>query len=851
MKSAFFQPRFFMALACAISRLAWADDQRDAALLDDLLKLATPPVDWREQLGQPDAPRENAPSADAPIETLADFWIHAPDNLKPDPGIPPRLLSWCEAHPENLIDLLRWMPTDGTEYHDRLKHILDRLVVRLRTQRRWHDTALATYEWLMRHSRYYRPEFLAEIRQEFSGIDGEAIARDIQGLGRVDSKAAEKLLLQISKSRDPFARTAALVWLHTLHLAAPGDPRLLRWRSELQKIAADPSAPIRARDYAVMGTMRVRWEGEDEWFLNLFGEAPLGVLKGNGLLLRPLLGVARTEPDRWIPKIIPLAASSNPAVRNNAVRCLCEFTCWRARADALRALLPWVSDPHWAELGSETPRENVVEGLADVSLPESVPRLLQVVERENGRIIERAARALVHYRAKEAAPALRAAIARVSLLDQAPLVTAAIELGAYSDDEMELAIQALLHQLATDQKQAKLESFDPEFSWTSPDAQVRLGVLLWRAPIESDELVKRLLRASEELLRSERKSAESLLIMIAGWKGGAAMESIARQLESGKLTTPWIAQLLAHREERAAELAIIKGLHGVSRGVQVACTGDADQAGSVLGGRDRSAQVALLACARHLRLPLPVDSIAPLLDAPDADLSRAAEDYLTGRDDPASRAIVLRHHPNEARNVGATQDYSYDLDSNTSGPITDAERLMRERVLAHDGPGEILGLLSEGFPEDDGQRLVLVYADRTVLRWLDGGGRHRERTVPAGEIARLRGWLHSTHADDLVLYDGEGSNGIRYEYVHLDRNGGRRVFMIDPLRSRRYAGIHSASDPTFPDPSIYARLVDQFSDISRSPMEVVYESTRTLPGFRLLHPREHGKALGLSRNPNC
>lgn len=846
MKFTFLPPRPLLALLCLLPGLAWADDPRDAAVLDALFQLVAPPADWREQLRRPDAPHENPPPPDAPIEGLVDFWIHAPDGLEPDPGVPLRLLAWCEAHPEDLQSLLRWMPADDTDCHLRLKAIVDRFLKGPRSDQRTSDAATATGRWLMFHSGYFRRELIEGLRKDFSGTDDRLIATKLQALARLDPHAAEKLLLQLSANRDAFVRAAALVWLHRLQLAGPNDPRLPLWRSNLQKTAASSFAPFRARDYAVTGLMEAQWDGRDEWFLGLFADPSLAIYQTNELVLIPLVRVTAANPDYWIPKIVPLVGNPNPTIHNNAVRCLCEFARQKSRADALRALLPWVGNPNWADLGGDTPRRDVVYSLTQVDLPECVPGLLQAVEREQEYILLGVVEALAHYHVKTAAPAVRAAVDRAPELKRDSMTLAAIELGAYSAEEMALAIQALLHQLSTEKGEAELENYDPIIGGMQLDPQVRLGKLLWHQPIENEELVRRLLRLSPELARSEPQSAERLSIIIAGWKGDAAMEAITQRLQSGELSAPWIAQLLAHRKERATQVARIAGLHGISRGVQAACTGVPADADAVLHGEDRSARLALLACARHIRLPLPLDSIAPFMDAPDVQLAHAAESYLATMDDPAARAVVLRHHPKQALILGGQEPDFYDPKGEYFSPAPNAEQTMQRLVLSDDGPLEILALLSSGGWGNDGQRLVLVYSDRTVLQWLESGGRRRERVVPAGELARLRAWLDTQRVDDLAPYDEGAADGIQYTYIRLTRDGGRQISMNNPPGPERFPAVFLSRPAKTPDPAIYGRLVDQFRLISSPPMTVTYEPLSSMPGFRLLHANEQGRAQALT-----
>ncbi len=302
MNSLRFGCRALATFACLVASDLPASEKRDTALIEDLLKLPAPPPDWREQLSRAAPPGEAPTPPDAPLETLVEFWQLAPAGPAPERRVQTRLLESCEAHPEQLVPLLRWFPTDAPDFHDRVKAIFDKLEAGLAAEPRWSDILSPAFDWLMFNSRHFRGELIENTRETFSDNDGNTLARHVLTLARLDRAATEKLLLSLAEDKDRFTHTAALVWLHSIY-SASDDARLVGWRTDLQRIAADVSAPARARDYAIVGLMRSRWPGQEDWYLGLFRDASLGGLPDGATVFSPLCAVANDDPDRWIPKI--------------------------------------------------------------------------------------------------------------------------------------------------------------------------------------------------------------------------------------------------------------------------------------------------------------------------------------------------------------------------------------------------------------------------------------------------------------------------------------------------------------------------------------------------------------------
>jgi hypothetical protein len=162
------------------------------------------------------------------------------------------------------------------------------------------------------------------------------------------------------------------------------------------------------------------------------------------------------------------------------------------------------------------------------------------------------------------------------------------------------------------------------------------------------------------------------------------------------------------------------------------------------------------------------------------------------------------------------------------GEIEDHFRRLRASIQKDEGPSEIYALLSTL-----SQRVVELDKDGTArLHYDDGNGRTRDRVIPADELAQLRRWLREKKVDELPPYDSNISDGIHYEYVHLDRKGTeRRVPMNNP--PERIAA--ASSEFGGKNPRAYGALMQRMLALDAVKVPVVYRSLQHLPGFRLVY----------------
>ena len=208
--------------------------------------------------------------------------------------------------------------------------------------------------------------------------------------------------------------------------------------------------------------------------------------------------------------------------------------------------------------------------------------------------------------------------------------------------------------------------------------------------------------------------------------------------------------------------------------------GEPERALAILTGSDLKAQASLLACARVLGIPLPVSQVGGLLQNRDESLSHAADAYLRTEDSPAARKFVLSRHPDEAIIIGARQ--RGDPGHHTYGKFDKFEQKLQKEILAQDGPSEIFAMMGTSYwDQGEGHQIVIyVRGDSAKLTVRDGPAQPTTRTVSAEELNRLRAFIADNKVENLGPLSQEVYDGAEYEYVHVSKAGGRRIFMNSP-----------------------------------------------------------------------
>ncbi|HKQ77803.1 MAG TPA: HEAT repeat domain-containing protein [Blastocatellia bacterium] len=783
----------------------------------ELLQLPAPPPNWREsslkeastEKGSYDLQR-NPPGDDAPLEVLIGYWSsHSSERGggKPSPSVSKRLLEGAEKNPATLISLLDLLPA-GADTHDRVKKLLDQEELSPQLGADWNKRAR---EWLMTHSAYFRDE-LERAAKEAKDEDGWVRGKEIiEALVKLDWPRAEPLLKKLASGAQPRTAALALSLLYKYAVKSNDAQQEEALRTRLKSIVADKQAKGYARDTAGEALLTSEWNGRDEWYLSLFSDETLRNLFDGNTLFSPLTTPVAISPDKWIPVITKLVGDKNRAIHDAAVSCLIIFQLKAARSDALRPLLPWLFDPKWS---SARDRLRLIQSLEDLNMPESVPGLIQVVERDDDEYDRSyAAESLAAYRDPRAIPALKKALAKEKVEHhRRRIITAIIVCGGLTDAEAISALETYAAQVATSQGRRQFENYLYDLGGASIPAEISIGYFLSRSVPPSEELAAKALAHARNLEVSRPTVAGALLDITHSWSGKTADLDIIKRIAESRADAKSILSALQRRETMrqtaGQELRDLVKISGAPRGVALALLGDQEGERETLEGSDKEAQRALLACARLAREPLPVAIVGKLLKDDDRKLAMAAESYLESEDGAEARKLVLAQHPAEALILGARQEF--DPGHHSFAQFDHLENQLRDELRKPDGDDEIFALLSAGYWGDAGQIVIRIRQGKAELIIYKERSRFQRRALGADELQALKAFIAENRVDDLAPLNTMVHDGIQYEYAHLTRDGGRRVFMNNP-GSADTGG------------SVYELLVQRFHEIvKREKLEVRY-----------------------------
>jgi hypothetical protein len=192
--------------------------------------------------------------------------------------------------------------------------------------------------------------------------------------------------------------------------------------------------------------------------------------------------------------------------------------------------------------------------------------------------------------------------------------------------------------------------------------------------------------------------AQQIRLAIATWPGKAVDTDIVRRIGAHKADVRLLKTALDRRKSLQANVAddlrALNGKSGTVRGLFTVLAGDRQQQAALLDGTEHEAQRALLAAARLIREPLPIDKVGKLLKTGDKELALAAERYLESEDSAPARRLIYDHHPGEIVILGARMDF--DPGHVSYGEFDTWEKRLRDEMLGNNSPTEIYALLSAG-----------------------------------------------------------------------------------------------------------------------------------------------------------
>ena len=725
------------------------------------------------EMVRPDGPAPAQVEAGETVSplTLLSYW--AGEHLEAEPSAATRraLLLAVRERPEWLPGILRRLPPD-VETVETVKALYDLAVASDESSDGWKQ---GVFRWLMFNSEYFRRELIEAAGRADDHDEGGVLHElELVSLAERDWATAEPLLTRLVAEAGPRTRTLVSTLRYRRALATGQAAEARRLRSVLAAIGTDVAAPGYARDRALEALLASEWSGRDEWYLSLFADPTLIGLRDGHRLMRPLTGPVRADPERWVPEMVDRVGSEDRAVHDHAVQALMALAPWEIEPDALRPLVPWLDDPDWS---SASDLLTLVQSFGLRGVEEAVPGLVRMVESGHP-FAEWAGEALGRLRAPAAAPGLRQLLTReLAIIERTPIIRALLACGGIRTAEQLAALHAFSARVV-------VEGGDHRYGWLlfRPSGEVPLavsiGAELSRHAFEpSPELVSAAIDSLPELDRRSPGAAGVLRRIMARWNSPLVDRLLVADLAAGRAEAEAVSSLLARRREvvrrGGPEVDALLSLAGLPRGVGVVLVEDERAVGDVLGRPDALARAGLLAAARLVGDELPIDAVGALLRDPGPLVGRAAEAYLEASDTRPARELLWEHHAGEARVLGSRPPYP---PGHSGFEVFDEwEQALRREVLADDGPDEIYALLAVAYFGGPGQRVIRIRDGRGRLAC---DGSRRELTV--GELAGLADFVAAHRIDDLSRLDTGAHDGVQYEYVHLTRRGGRRIFMNNP-----------------------------------------------------------------------
>ena len=803
--------------------------QRD--LVQELLVFPAPSPQSNESRPQGGAARfswDSPPPEDAPLDVLGLYWGQINDSVKMSASLKTRerLVEACVAKPEFTASLLKLLP-QTPQVQNVIKRLYDDNGERLGEG--WRDDVK---KYLKLNSRYFREELVADAMAAKDDRETGSVTHEdeLTTLARLDWSRAEPVLSNFAQAPMPRRAVLAKTLLY-LHYEG-NNPKVEALFADLKKTVEDRKALGYSRDKAADALLSVNWSGRDQWFLTLFSDPTLRNLHDGFYLRMPLVSNVGGDPDHWIPIVTKLIANSDRPVHDNAVECLIHFQLANARRDALMPLLPWLSDPKWS---SASDRLRLIQSVDKLDMRESVTGLITVLNQpvdEADRAY--AANSLVHFRDPGAIPDLRRGMP--SIVDshyRRMFIAALIAAGGLSDTEAASSVEAYAAMKSTKEGSETLER--AEYSWpkVALDVPISIGQYLAEREAPSEGTMAILLLGATALESSDPQISDLLRDIVHRWPSTIGDRDIAQRIQSHSAPARSVAYALLRRDSFRKNcvnaIAVSASLSGAPGGIFAVLAGNQYREAQILKGSDDAAIQSLLASARLVREPLPFDQVERIYNSGDTRLEQVAGAYLTAEDSSRARQIFS----SKAKGlviVGARQAGG-DPGHHSYTDFDKRESELLSLMSGKDAYDEAFALLSAGYWGDAGQIVIGSRGDTSTITFYDDPARRYRRTLRAEEVKGVTNFIKSEKVDDLGPLSQTVFDGMQYEYVHLTKNQGRRVFMNNPGESDSGG-------------SVYDRLCGSFHKLLRdAPLTIEYPDLANLPGFEVLIADERFRVL--------
>ncbi len=735
------------------------------------------------------------PGEEAPIKVLMAYWLtqaRGETGKQPSEKVRQRLLQACEEEPEFHPGLLDFLPNTPVA-HVRIKQILDE-------EQNADSDPFSSFrrvarqdlrEWLMRNSEYLRDELIRKASSfKDDDIDVKG-SRELAALARLDWRTAEPLLKNYAGGAAPRTAAFALGLLNERAAQNNQSTEVNAYRDRLKRIVSDPQAPGMARAMGVEALMKGDWQGRDEWFVSLFADSSLLKMRDGYREINALAEPVKRDPDRWIPIISQLIGHGDRNIHNAAALCLAQFVdrpeSKLARKDALAPLLPWLSDPQWADASDKYDRANLVESMGRLKMREALPGLIWIIRNEKGFIRSEVADALAEMRDSSVVPVLREAIQSGKKDDDDystfSMTRALIACGGLTIEETVAALEFCAEKAEVSVKDLRGDRH-LGISSLSESFDIWVGQIIAEQKYTSEALSAAVVERLKSLRKEKPDVAAKLWLIAQQWRFPAIDLELVERVADGSANLEALLMACGRRQDlRAHAGAALRELvdaGGYQAGVGAAVLGDQAGALEILSGADRAARLALLACARMLRQPLPIEKVGGLLKSPDRLLALAAERYLESEDGAEARKLILALHAGEALILGARD--RFDPKSERRKDWVRWEERLREDVKKNQAE-EVFAALRFSYNDTPPfvirhSAIVRVRNGKAELCKQEDEAREDCRLLTDGELQSLRDLYEEVSFDDLtpIVLRDFGLGGSEGELIKLDKSGGRRVY---------------------------------------------------------------------------
>ena len=685
--------------------------------------------------------------------------------------------------------------------------------------------------WLKFNSDYYSDELLKKAtkikdRNDYVNSKDELIA-----LAKYDWKKAEPIAERLIDDKTQPASSAAAKWAYYTHYLQEDDElNAEKYRQMLKDIVADKKASNGVRDLALDAlVVEKEFEGRDEWYISLLEDETLYNL-GSYTGLKTFMDVS--TPEVWVPKMLELVGHQNKSVHNASVRNLVNFVDKvdkNLEKQILTTLIPWLADSNWA-IEDQSERSKLMRYYARLDMPEVIPALIQIVMTESPSSLasnalknkvdgdktdkksntdteglssfqEAAIDVLATFKDARAVPALLNALEQVdSFYERRDIISAIIACGGYSPSQQLNFVEKVARKVSQSDSTVSPDEvyYNYEVEGFTSDEQV--GVLIVSMDEPSDEIVRLIIERIKVIKTKEPKIADTLNIFLQRWKSKVLDIERLNLVSSNNADLETIIQVIVERakfrKEHSAQIASMRGDNGIASGIAACLSENVSEVLSATNSSDLNTQISALACARLIRLKLPVSNIGQLLNSSNPILALASERYLTSEDSFEARRMVLAKHPGEAKILGARLSFSPKKAEklnevllsklfnsvNSDLSLVDvniqlmkkAQAKLKEEVRSNE---KLVGVYAFLQNATKGHQILRIYKDKAVYTWYEDDARFRERIVDKDELNLIFDYVVDK---DLENTKPSFESCEHYcpieEFVMFGKNGGRRIF---------------------------------------------------------------------------